>query len=1319
MTVLHSDLRIVLRLVITLVLLISFFGPVYAVDDAQASSNSTNELMDAGTPAVTDNETPAVTETGTPAATDNETPAATVTETGTPAAMDAEIPVADFIANRTAGAAPLTIEFYDLSTGSPAEWLWNFGDGTNSTDPNPVYTYTAAGNFTVNLTVTNLLGTDTKVMAGYINVSDPAVPVSVNFTVNATAGMAPLSLHFTDLSEGFPTAWNWSFGDGTYSDEQHPVHTYTAAGNYTVSLEASNELFSDNLTVTDYIEVRPALPDFDAVAGNHTIPSAMRLGDNVTVTLIMNNTGQNPWIRSINGTGGVFLAGVGSSSGDAAKFGPIRVDMNENASVATGGEYAFTWNMQAPNETGSYYPAYQLEADGYGAFGPVVNVSTDVFGNEGAVIRFLSPLEDLYANETVNITGSVSDASIASLTLTLNGVDIGTVPVEDGNFTANVSLAETNNITVSAIGSQGLLESATLLLDGDMLPGEYEQSIGFDPLNPDSDNSNTAEDEAGDGVLDGEERLNGGWLSVMVKCDYGLNAFINDTDGDGLTDCFEITKCGFSGDPLIPDTDSDGIPDSQEDADGDGLNAIEEQIHETWPLIADSDGDTISDSDEIAQGTNPLNQDSDSDGLDDNREPLLGTDPLNPDSNGNGIPDGSDTYTITITDAVSGASITLTGTGDLEKKLTITNNTAPSFQSNPARVGAAIHMSINGTVDAASITLPYDPAKVSNPENLTVGYLNTTYNFLLQLPTIVDTAEHTVTANAPYPYLSEVTVMDTQIVENITQASSTIGNYPMNPNLRYSMHYTGFQSSAIWYYGQDFPAGRYRIEASGLYNNVVLSPYIDWRIGAISAWSNYGALGVQVLFNDGTGVVSRPISDLVVSGNVIEFDHNGGPIGIWNKAVTYSSCNGDATYVLAYVIDLDTDGDGIYNSIENSGFYDSNYNYYKTQYDNPDTDGDGLWDGTEVGGFYMVNGLRYYKIYSVPTLADSDGDGLDDYVELVEEGTYPLFPDTDDDAWTDGDEVNCITWHLRTEPLMPDTDMDALIDSIDPDPLDASNNTMPSEWYASEFIQGLVLSEISAGDPRHRNDAFIWGQLAGQLACVGSFRDLVVDVNNGKRGKEIFWNLVGSIPVGGIAKAEMKVVGKLAETNLDSYQRLVKFCEICEEEKLLVGTEKKFAALQIIDKENALPVILAKGITEEGIVNLATSKSIIGAVDYKKVSLPKVADTISVEASAATWNPGKLAEHFSEHKDHFAAIGIIYNTEEEYDAAARALWSRTDAGVGKYWDTNSGNIGVLDLESGAFRPYVAIGADGIIRTYHVKSVAEVTIDNPGRFIRLN
>jgi len=78
-----------------------------------------------------------------------------------------------------------------------------------------------------------------------------------NFTATPSFGNVPLTVQFNDTSTGTPTNWNWSFGDGALSTVQNPVHTYTTAGNYSVSLNVTNTDGS-NLTVKDgYLTIFP------------------------------------------------------------------------------------------------------------------------------------------------------------------------------------------------------------------------------------------------------------------------------------------------------------------------------------------------------------------------------------------------------------------------------------------------------------------------------------------------------------------------------------------------------------------------------------------------------------------------------------------------------------------------------------------------------------------------------------------------------------------------------------------------------------------------------------------------------------------------------------------------------------------------------------------------------------------------------------------------------------------------------------------------------------------------------------------------------
>jgi len=162
-------------------------------------------------------------------------------------------PVADFSGTPTNGQEPLTVAFTDLSTNSPTAWSWTFGDSTTSTVRNPSHTYTNAGSYTVSLKATNAGGNNTKTKTGYINVTTQ--PPVANFSATPTNGPAPLAVQFTDTSTNVPTSWAWTFGDGNSSTAQSPSHTYTAAGDYTVSLTATNSGGNNTKTITNYIAV--------------------------------------------------------------------------------------------------------------------------------------------------------------------------------------------------------------------------------------------------------------------------------------------------------------------------------------------------------------------------------------------------------------------------------------------------------------------------------------------------------------------------------------------------------------------------------------------------------------------------------------------------------------------------------------------------------------------------------------------------------------------------------------------------------------------------------------------------------------------------------------------------------------------------------------------------------------------------------------------------------------------------------------------------------------------------------------------------------
>ncbi|HWQ47636.1 MAG TPA: PKD domain-containing protein [Methanosarcina sp.] len=164
-------------------------------------------------------------------------------------------PVANFEGSPVSGKVPLNVVFKDTSTGTPTKWKWNFGDGTSSTLKNPTHKYSKVGNYTVTLTVTNAVGSSTKTISKYITVTATSQTPTADFWGSPLSGKTPLKVVFTETSKGSPTKWKWDFGDGKYSTEKSPMHTYSAAGTYTVKLTATNTAGSSTKTKSKYIKV--------------------------------------------------------------------------------------------------------------------------------------------------------------------------------------------------------------------------------------------------------------------------------------------------------------------------------------------------------------------------------------------------------------------------------------------------------------------------------------------------------------------------------------------------------------------------------------------------------------------------------------------------------------------------------------------------------------------------------------------------------------------------------------------------------------------------------------------------------------------------------------------------------------------------------------------------------------------------------------------------------------------------------------------------------------------------------------------------------
>lgn len=161
-------------------------------------------------------------------------------------------PTASFTASIYTGVAPLTVQFTDTSTNSPATWAWTFGDGGTSSSQNPSHQFTSNGTYTVTLTVTKD-GVWTSSTTKQIVVTSDVVavpPIITSLGASATAGSTGLSITFTPtFAGGTPTSFAWNFGDTAISTIQSPTHIYTQSGIYMASLTATNQYGSTTASI--------------------------------------------------------------------------------------------------------------------------------------------------------------------------------------------------------------------------------------------------------------------------------------------------------------------------------------------------------------------------------------------------------------------------------------------------------------------------------------------------------------------------------------------------------------------------------------------------------------------------------------------------------------------------------------------------------------------------------------------------------------------------------------------------------------------------------------------------------------------------------------------------------------------------------------------------------------------------------------------------------------------------------------------------------------------------------------------------------------
>lgn len=156
-----------------------------------------------------------------------------------------------------------------ISSGSLASSFWDFGNGGTSDDLSPEYTFSGAGSYAVELTMTSDKGCQNSLTQSVtVNPNPVADFITDDVCLNADS-------YFTDLSEitsGTIDVYDWDFGDSNSSTDDSPTHIYGSEGEYTVqlSIESDQGCTDETTAVVTIYELPVADFTFDDVCDGET-----------------------------------------------------------------------------------------------------------------------------------------------------------------------------------------------------------------------------------------------------------------------------------------------------------------------------------------------------------------------------------------------------------------------------------------------------------------------------------------------------------------------------------------------------------------------------------------------------------------------------------------------------------------------------------------------------------------------------------------------------------------------------------------------------------------------------------------------------------------------------------------------------------------------------------------------------------------------------------------------------------------------------------------------------------------------------------------
>ncbi|MEM2870099.1 MAG: PKD domain-containing protein [Thermoplasmata archaeon] len=161
-------------------------------------------------------------------------------------------PLADFNMSLTTATVlddiAFTPEAFDMD-GTISQYFWDFGDGSTSSEPNPVHRYGTKGTFWPTLYVIDDGGAMSNIARKQIIIEN--IPPRGAINASSTSPLTFERVNFTasgNDADGVVKLYIWDFGDGPTAVGENAGHEYRDDGTYEVKLRVIDDDFDENVT---------------------------------------------------------------------------------------------------------------------------------------------------------------------------------------------------------------------------------------------------------------------------------------------------------------------------------------------------------------------------------------------------------------------------------------------------------------------------------------------------------------------------------------------------------------------------------------------------------------------------------------------------------------------------------------------------------------------------------------------------------------------------------------------------------------------------------------------------------------------------------------------------------------------------------------------------------------------------------------------------------------------------------------------------------------------------------------------------------------